>query len=192
VKPIHLNLAARPYRDYRPVYAVVVVASLLTFFLALYNVETFIKYRTDTVSTRLKTDKLNAEAAHQEQLAYEATRRVKSFNVSALEKQTRFVNAQIAERAFSWSELLDRLEAVLANNTRIMQITPSFDRSGMTIHLELSCETKTASGMVEMINRFNNDPHFSNPFPRVLSATPSGFLFNIGVEYKPSAPKVVQ
>ena len=29
VKPIHLNLASRPYRDYRPVYAVVVLMSLL-------------------------------------------------------------------------------------------------------------------------------------------------------------------
>jgi hypothetical protein len=39
VKPIHLNLAARPYRDYRPVYAVVVLLSLLTAFLMLNNVE---------------------------------------------------------------------------------------------------------------------------------------------------------
>ncbi len=204
MKPIHLNLASRPYRDYRPVYVVVVAASLLTFSLALYNVDTFVKYRTDTVSTRQTIDKLNAEAARQEQLAEAAARRVKTVNVSALEKQTRFVNSQIAERAFSWSELLDRLEAVMANNTRIIQITPTFDKAGgnanntsntsstsSTIHLEINCETKTSSGMVEMINRFNNDPHFSNPFPRVLSATPSGFLFAMGVEYKPSAPKVV-
>jgi hypothetical protein len=192
VRPIHLNLAARPYRDYRPVYIVVVAASLLTFVLGLYNVDTFVKYRTETVATREKIDKVNAEAARQERLADEAGRRVKAFNVSALEKQTRFVNAQIAERAFSWSELLDRLEAVLANNTRILQVSPSFDKSGGSIHLELNCETKTASGMVEMINRFNNDPHFSNPFPRVLNATPTGFVFSIGVEYKPSVPKVTQ
>ena len=30
MKPLHLNLASRPYRDYRPVYAAVVVMSLLT------------------------------------------------------------------------------------------------------------------------------------------------------------------
>ena len=35
MKPIHLNLARRPYRDYRPVYAVVVLASLLAAFLML-------------------------------------------------------------------------------------------------------------------------------------------------------------
>jgi hypothetical protein len=196
VKPIHLNLAARPYRDYRPVYLVVVAASLLTFGLGLYNVDTFIHYQSETVSTRATIDKLNADAARQERLAEDANRRLKTVNVSALEKQTRFVNAQIAERAFSWSELLDRLEAVLANNTRITQISPSFDKneknakSGATIHLELNCEAKTSSGMVEMLNRFNNDQHFSSPFPRVLSATPNGFLFAIGVEYKPSAPKV--
>ena len=40
MKPLHLNLASRPYRDYRPVYATVVVMSLVTAFLMLYPVET--------------------------------------------------------------------------------------------------------------------------------------------------------
>ena len=39
MKPIHLNLAARPFRDYRPVYAAVVAISLLTAFLMLNNIE---------------------------------------------------------------------------------------------------------------------------------------------------------
>ena len=41
MKPIHLNLASRPYRDYRPVYAVVVLLSLATAFLMLNNIETY-------------------------------------------------------------------------------------------------------------------------------------------------------
>jgi len=30
VKPIHLNLASRPFRDYRPVYAAVVIMVIVT------------------------------------------------------------------------------------------------------------------------------------------------------------------
>ena len=41
MKPLHLNLASRPYRDYRPVYAAVVAMSLVTAFLMLNNVETY-------------------------------------------------------------------------------------------------------------------------------------------------------
>jgi hypothetical protein len=189
VKPIHLNLAARPYRNYLPVNLVVVAASLLIAFLALYNVDTFIRYRTETVATRAKIAKLEAETAREQRLADEAARRVKTVNVVALQKQTKFVNAQIAERAFSWSELLDRLESVLANNTRITSIQPSFEKtmSGV-VHLDLVCEAKSGDALVEMINRFNRDPHFTNPFPRVETATPTGYNFTIGVDYKPSMP----
>lgn len=189
MKPIHLNLAARPYRNYLPVNLVVVAASLLIAFLALYNVDTFIRYRTETVSTRNKIAKLEAETAREQRLADDATRRVKTVNVTALEKQTRFVNAQITERAFSWSELLDRLESILANHTRITSISPAFDKaSSGLVHLDLQCEAKTGDSLVEMINRFNRDSHFANPFPRVETATPTGYVFSISVDYKPSPP----
>jgi hypothetical protein len=189
VKPIHLNLAARPYRNYLPVNLVVVAASLLIAFLALYNVDTFIRYRTETVATRAKIAKLEAETAREQRLADAATSRVKTVNATALQKQTRFVNAQITERAFSWSELLDRLESILANNTRIVSVQPSFEKlGGGLVHLELQCEAKTGDSLVEMINRFNRDSHFTNPFPRVETATPTGYTFSITVDYKPSLP----
>ena len=54
MKPLHLNLASRPYRDYRPVYATVVVMSLVTAFLMLNNVETYYRYTRETHSTRPK------------------------------------------------------------------------------------------------------------------------------------------
>jgi len=189
VKPIHLNLAARPYRNYLPVNLVVVAASLLIAFLALYNVDTFIRYRTETVATRAKIAKLEAETAREQRLADDAVGRVKAYNVTALQKQTRFVNAQIAERAFSWSELLDRLESILATNTRITSIQPTFDKAAIgVVHLELLCEAKTGDSLVDMINRFNRDARFSNPFPRVETATPTGYNFSIGVDYKPTLP----
>jgi hypothetical protein len=189
VKPIHLNLAARPYRNYLPVNLVVVAASLLIAFLALYNVDTFIRYRTETVATRAKIAKLEAETAREQRLADDAVGRVKAYNVTALQKQTRFVNAQIAERAFSWSELLDRLESILAPNTRITSIQPAFDKAAIgVVHLELLCEAKTGDSLVDMINRFNRDARFSNPFPRVETATPTGYTFSIGVDYRPTLP----
>ena len=52
MKPLHLNLAARPFRDYRPVYAVVVVMSIVIAFLMLNNIDTFVRYQRDTRTTR--------------------------------------------------------------------------------------------------------------------------------------------
>lgn len=187
MKPIHLNLAARPYRDYRPLYAVVVVASLLIAWMMLNNIETYYRYVNETQTTRAEIAKLDAQTDHERQLGDAAKARIRNINVAALDRQTRFINSEIAERAFSWSELLDQLESILAPDTRILQITPTF-RAGATsqVHLELSCEARTSQGMVGMINGFNRDPHFLNPFPRMETASPAGYTFTIGVEYKPS------
>jgi Tfp pilus assembly protein PilN len=196
LKPIHLNLAARPYRDYRPVYAVVVVASLLIALMMLNNVETYVRYVSETRVTRAKIAALEAEGAKEKQRADDAQRRLKTINVAALDKQTRFINAQIAERAFSWSELLDRLEGILTSDTRITNIAPSFgkdekDPAAQIVHLELTCEAKTPQGMTTMLERFQQDPQFQRPFPHVENAAPTGYQFSIGVEYIPSQPKVV-
>jgi hypothetical protein len=185
VKPIHLNLASRPYRDYRPLYAVVVAGSLLIAWMLLNNIETYYRYVNETQATRAEIDKLDAETAKEKQRADDAKNRIRGINLTALDLQTKFINSEIAERAFSWSELLDRLETVLAPNARILTIAPSFDKTGL-VHLELSCEAKTSEGMTEMMTRFNLDPHFAKPFPHQETATPNGYSFTVGVDYIPS------
>lgn len=185
MKPLHLNLASRPYRDYRPLYAVVVVASLLIAWMMLNNIETYYRYVNETQTTRAEIDKLDAETAKEKQAGDDARARLRSINVVALDTQAKFINAQIAERTFSWSELLDRLESILASNTRILSIAPSFDKTG-NVHLELACEAKTSEGLVEMMTRFNLDPHFAHPFPHMEAATPIGYAFSVGVDFRPS------
>ncbi len=112
MKPIHLNLSARPYRDYRPVYAAVVVMSLLTAFLMLNNVETYYRYIHETRSTRAKIAAVSAQAVREKQNAQLAQQRLESIDVARLDAQTKFINAKLAERAFSWSALLDQLETI--------------------------------------------------------------------------------
>jgi hypothetical protein len=102
VKPIHLNLATRPYRDYRPVYAAVVVMSLLTAFLMLNNVETYYRYTHETRSTRAKIASVEAQTQREKQNVQIAQNRLEQVDVARLDAQTRFINAKLAERAFSW------------------------------------------------------------------------------------------
>ena len=60
MKPLHLNLASRPYRDYRPLYAVVVIMSLLTAFLMLRNIDTFYRYKRETKTTAEDIQRIEA------------------------------------------------------------------------------------------------------------------------------------
>lgn len=201
MKPLHLNLAARPYRDYKPLYAVVVVASLLIALLMLNNVETYYRYVTETQATRDRIAKLERQAADEHNRAVAADNQLRAFDVIALDNETRFINARLAERAFSWSELLDRLEDVMPREVRIRTISPSFSKTA-AVHLEMACESKTASGMLDSLNALQHDPQFMNPFPHnettndaaiaAAGAAPPGtpgaapYTFSIGVDFKPT------
>lgn len=190
MKPIHLNLAARPYRDTRPFTIAVVVASTVIAAMTYLNAVTFLRYRFDTRTTTAKVASLQAQTQQEQQRAASVNERLKRIDVALLASQTQFANAQLAERAFSWSELLDRLEHVLPNDVRIGGVSPRFDKNGL-IHLSLSCDTKTGQGMIDTINHFNADSHFANAFPASESKVDAGYKFVVGVDYKPSMPRAV-
>ena len=108
----------------------------------------------------------------------------------SLSKESKFVNAQLAERAFSWSELLDRLESVIPPNVRITSIAPSFAENGL-VHLSLQCEGKGADSMLVALTRLQRDPHFADPFPTGQDNTGTSYRFGLNVDYKPSVARVV-
>lgn len=185
MKPIHLNLASRPYRDYRPVYAVVVAMSLLTAFLMLNNVETYYRYQHDTRSTSGSIESIESKIAQERQRQEIAQRQLKNLDLATLDAQTRFINAKLNERAFSWSTLLDELESVLAQDVRLISVAPKFNPDG-TIALTLNFEAKGPMGMITTINKMNADPQFSNPFPDNEQLNDSGvYTFNLHVQYRP-------
>jgi Tfp pilus assembly protein PilN len=192
VKVLHLNLAARPYRDYRAFNAVVVVVSLLIAVIAWADIDTVLRYRQETTSTRAKIAQLQRQTAEEQKRADAANQRIRSIDTRRLGSQAQFANARLAERAFSWSELLDRLEHVLPDDVRITSISPAFDKSGL-IHLTLSCEGKAGDSLVRTLNRFYGDrQHFTNPFPAMEEHTTDLYRFNISVDYRPSIARPVE
>jgi Tfp pilus assembly protein PilN len=191
VKPLHLNLASRPFRDYRPVYAAVVIMALLTAFLALNNVDTYLRYRTDTRTTRANIDQLEAQIAQEQRNTETVTQRLRGVDVKLLAAQTEFANAQLAERAFSWSELLDRLERVLPDNVRLQSVTPAFGKDGL-VHLSMTCYGKTGDSLVATINNFNRDEHFANAFPTNEDHTTTDYRFTLGADYRPAVARSIQ
>ncbi len=189
MKPIHLNLATRPYEDKRLFVATVVGASIVIAALLFVNIDTYLRYRVETRTTRGRIASLAAQTEQENRRNEVVSQQLKQIDLVALAKQTAFINAQLAERSFSWSELLDDLEKVLADDVRITSISPTFRPDG-TIHLELQLESKTSEGLVDMLNRFNRNPRFSNPFPTVEAVQGTGYRISFGVEYKPSNIKV--
>ena len=189
MKPIHLNLAARPYRDYRPVYAVVVVLSLLTAFLMLNNIETYYRYIHETQSTRAKIAQIEEQGRLERQKEEIARQRVAGLDLAKIEQRTRFINAKLAERAFSWSRLLDGLESILTDDVRLVSVSPNFTESG-PIGLQMNFESKSGDGMITTINRMNADPQFVRAFPSSETVRDDGtYSFQLSAQYLPDVPR---
>jgi Tfp pilus assembly protein PilN len=191
VKPLHLNLAGRPYRDYRPLYAVVVVTSIAIAIMLLNNIETGYRYVRETRTTREKIAQIENQIEAENRRTDDANQRLRGVNIKQLAEQTQFVNARLAERAFSWSELLDRLERVIPDDVRIESISPAFGKTGI-VHLTMLGTAKSGDGMTRTIDRFNHDPHFASPFPTSEDRTDTGYKFGIGVDYRPSIARSVE
>jgi hypothetical protein len=190
MKPIHLNLAARPYRDYRPVYAVVVALSLLTAFLMLNNIETYYRYIHDTKATRAKIAEVEAQTGIERQKEQTAKQRVAGLDLNRLDLQTRFINAKLGERAFSWSRFLDELESIVADDVRLVSVSPSFEERG-PVRLSMTFEAKTGDGMITTINRMNEDPQFRDVFPENETLRDDGtYAFSLAAVYLPQAPQM--
>ena len=130
MKPLHLNLAAKPYRDYRPYIAVMAIGSLLVALMALNNLDTWYRYQHDTKTTREEIAALQRQTEIEQTKLNTAEQRLRSVNVPLMTAQTQYVNSVLAERAFSWSELLDRLERVLPDDVRLLAISPTFNKNG--------------------------------------------------------------
>jgi Tfp pilus assembly protein PilN len=189
VKPIHLNLASRPYEDKRLFITTVVAVSIVVAALLFSNIDTYLRYRVQTHTTRTKIADLDAQTEQEHRRAEVVKQQLSRIDVEDLSKQTAFINDQLAQRAFSWSELLDKLEGVLADDVRLTSIAPSF-RPGGSVFLSLTLEAKSADGLVNMLKRFNKDPQFANAFPTNESAMPGGgYRITLSVEFKPQTVK---
>ncbi|HVT45715.1 MAG TPA: PilN domain-containing protein [Thermoanaerobaculia bacterium] len=186
MKVIHLNLASRPYRDYRPVYAVAAVLAVLTAILMVYNLQTAYRYFVNTSETREKIELTEAKIREEQQKASAADEKLSSVDIASLNREATFINLQIAERAFSWTQLLDRLERVFPADVRLVSLNPNVDENGET-HLQMSCVAKNYDGIVSLIDRMNADPHFSRPFPQSQTERDGQFFFNLRADYAPAA-----
>lgn len=191
MKPLHLNLAAKPYRDYRPYVTVMVLGWLVVAGMALMNLDTWLSYKHDTRTTSAEIDQLNRQITSEQQRTEAVNQTLLTVNVKQLTSQTKYVNARLAERAFSWSELLDRLERVLPDDVKLESIAPAFSPDG-SVHLGLQCVGKSTDSMVRTIDRMNRDKSFANAFPGSEEHRDNMYRFGLRADYRPSVTRVVQ
>ncbi len=190
MKTIHLNLASRPYRDFRVPYALLGGAALAALVLMGYNVVTAYRYLVDTKSTRQEIAALEAETKREREMADSMERRIASIDAVSLERQAKYINSQIRERTFSWSTMISRLEALLPGDVRLTALNPSVDEVG-NVQLTLECVSRRHDGLIVLLDRLYKNPAFKNAFPSTDSAQPDGtHILTVQTTYLPATVEV--
>jgi Tfp pilus assembly protein PilN len=119
-----LNLARRPFLNSRPVVRASVLLWLLGVLLLLGNVSLFWTYRQRSATKREQITRGEAEIAGQQSASSKLQSQLDSFELETQNRRIDFLNKQIEERTFSWSELLDRVADRLPHDVRLNRLAP--------------------------------------------------------------------
>src|SRR5437868_1957616 len=118
-----LNLAKRPFVNTRPANVVTVFLALIGIALTIASWRTVTAYRDESKKTRLDIASLDREIARLEDRRRAAEASLGRYNIPELNMSAGEADQLARRRAFSWTRLLTRLEAVLPTECRVVSIS---------------------------------------------------------------------
>ena len=182
------NYARRPFRDDRPAYVIAAFLALVGAVLLTINLRMAADYRRQVADTRAEIAQLEAREQKAEEKAQAARAALGSYRLSALAEESRGLAKIAAERKFSWTALLTRLERTLPSDVGLMHLQPQFDQDGQTT-LEMQLVARSREAIVHTIEALSKDDAFGHVMlrteaqPDERGAEP--IQFQLGCAYAP-------
>lgn len=121
----HLNLARRPFINTRPVTRVALLLWIVGGLLLLGNTTLFYGYLSGSSEARAELAGKREAIESEQRKAGQLQTRLAGLELEEQNEQVEFLNRKIAERAFSWSLLFDRLAEVMPDDVRLLQLQPA-------------------------------------------------------------------
>lgn len=182
------NFARRPFQDDRPAFGAAAVLLLAGAVLLVANVRLFARYRRGVSDVRAEIATLDARQRIADEKARSAKTALSSYQLSSLAEESRELSRIVAERRFSWTTLLARLEKTLPGDVGILRLQPVFDKDG-GVTLELQLVARGREAVVPTITALSKDPAFGAVELRTESS-PEGasvdpFQFQLSSRYAP-------
>ena len=183
-----LEFARRPFRDERPVFLLAGVAFAAAAVLLVANVQQYRTFHRQIGGTGRQIEFLEERRQKASRDADQSRAALNSYRVSALAQESRGLLRIVAERRFSWTGLLARLERTLPPEVRVTRLTPRFDESGETT-IDLGLIGREADSVVRTIAAFARDQAFNSVALHSESTpekgVPEGRSFSVTVAYRP-------
>lgn len=200
MKGVDLNLASRPLSNLRPVLRATILLWVIGGLLALGNAFLYWGYFSGFGNKSEALAQVKDGVTKADAQIVETEAELRSSDLAWQNEQVEFLNAQIAQRTFSWSFLFDRLSETLPRDARLLRLAPHFPVGGARdeaasarskadqIQLVLEGEAKSGKAMLDFIDALFRNKAFDDPNPSHESKERSGDLrFSMTVKYRPGA-----
>lgn len=201
-----LNLARRPFLNSRPVVRVALLLWLLGLALLLVDLWQFLGYRARSADKREQIARSEAEIERQRAELAKLQKVLDGFDLETQNQKVDFLNKQIAERTFSWSQLLGRIAERLPNDVRLNRLAPltgskaerqrsgiaSARRSGKAddlVPLLITGESRNDEALLSFVDSLFKPPFTDANLAREERLEDGKTLrFEISVQYRPGPP----
>lgn len=187
-----LNLARRPYRDFRLFTAVVVLLYAAAAGVTFLSARGVVRKFTFNESTQERIQELERGVKEAKAESEALRKTLSTVDFAGVSSAAKGVNELIGRRAFAWSRILERLEAVLPDDVRLVALSTSQEGSGGGIAILLTCFTTARDGMLRTVTALDQDPQFHDILPgsfteEAFSSSP-GKKFDLTAKFGEEAP----
>ena len=187
-----LDFARRPFSDERPVWTLVALALVAGTALGVANVRMYATFHRDVAHLQTQIEQLRDRGRQTAKDAEQARAALQSYKLSSLAVESQGLLNLVAERRFSWTGFLARLEKTLPPDVRLMRLVPRFDDPG-EVGLDIGLVGRGPETVVKTISALSADPAFHGVELKTESSpergNPEGYSFELSVLYTQAEAK---
>ncbi|MBP9145188.1 MAG: hypothetical protein KBF21_07470 [Thermoanaerobaculia bacterium] len=193
------NLARNPFVNERPVRRLAITLWVLFVLVAGAGFWMSRTIRVETGTRVAELARLNAATLADRESAVRLEADLRGANLPAQNERAEFLNRRLAERSFSWNELLETLTGAMPRSVRLLRLNPEgFTRergraqaaaetpATTRVAMRILGEAEETEALLEFVDRLFAHPAFDRPnLSRESVKKDLKIQFDIAVDYLP-------
>lgn len=198
----HLNLAAQPFVNTRPVVRLSVLLWLVGFVILAGNLWLYWDFLTGRNEVHARLAQVDHSIGAERQRVVALDRELAGFDLARQNDQASFLNSRIERRRFSWSRLFDELAGILPQDVRLQSLRPvpaeegarvagrartvSGIGGGDRVILDVDAQARTDQAILDFVDALFADPSFERPDLQRQATQDNKLIgFSLDVAYRP-------
>jgi hypothetical protein len=161
---IDVNLASRPFVNRSPQLTVLVALGLAALGCTAWNAHLVLRSRAATRAAAAQREEVKREEEALEIRRASAEDRIAKADLPPLTRAAEAANSVLAQKAISWTLLLERLEEVLPWSAALQQVQTSIAIDG-SVSLAIRFRARSHDEALAFIDALESSPCFSDVYP---------------------------